>query len=126
MEDASTQELSNITIPDSPEDVPRIDCFGEHWQERIAEAPAKVFDTGIVPCEGEEVMEETPPNGENMRSDSTKELDSDEGTPRHHHSDSISQAEEEGEDREEPAEELTGEPTVGPAKESTVGCLTSG
>ena len=33
MEDASTQELSNITIQDSPEDAPQINCFGEHQQE---------------------------------------------------------------------------------------------
>ena len=56
-------------------------------------------------------MEEAPPDGENMSSDSSEELDSDEGTPRCRHSDSISQAEEEGEDREK----LTGEPAVGPA-----------
>ena len=69
------------------------------------EAPAEVFHTGIVHCKGEGVMEESPPDGENVSSDSSKESDSDEGTPRCHHSDSVSQAEEEGEDEEELAEE---------------------
>ena len=65
-----------------------------------------------------------------MNSDSSKESDSDEGTPRHHHFDSISQAEEEGEGGEElaeeltegPDEELTEGPTEGPSKETTVEC----
>ena len=130
MEDASTQELSNIIIPDTPEDTPQIDCFGKHWQECIVEPSAEVFHTGIVPHKGEEVMEESPPDGDNMSSDSSEESDSDEGTPRHRCSDSISQAEEEGEDgeesaeelAEEPTEELTGEPTEGPAKETAVEC----
>ena len=105
VEDASAWELSNITIPDPPEDAPQIDHFGEHWQEHIAEAHAKAFHIGIVPCKGEEVMEDSPPDGENVSSDSSEESDSDEGTPRHCHSDSVSQAEEEGEDGEELAEE---------------------
>ena len=96
MEDASAQKLSNITIPDSPEDAPQIDCFGEHWQEHIVEAPAEVFHTGIVLHKAEEVMEELLPDGKNMSSDSSEESDSDEGIPRHHCSDSVSQAEEEG------------------------------
>ena len=77
MEDASTQELSNITIPDSPKDVPQIDRFGEHWQECIAEAPAEGFCTGIILHEGEEVMEQALPDGEEMSSDSSEESDSD-------------------------------------------------
>ena len=142
MEDASTQELRNIIIPDSPKDIPQIDSFGEHQQEFIAEAPVKAFHAGIDPCKGEEVMEEVLPDGENMSSDSSEESDSHEGNSRHCCSDSISQAEEEGEDRQEltdepteeltgePAKELTGKPTVGPAKgpakEPAVGCPTSG
>ena len=72
-EDASAQELSNITIPDSPKDAPQIDHFGEHWQEHVAEAPAEAFSAGIVSHEGEEVMEELPPDGENISSDSSEE-----------------------------------------------------
>ena len=141
MEDASAWELSNITIPDSPKDAPRIDHFGECQQEHIAEAPAEAFHTGIIPREGEEVMEELLPDGDNVSSDSSEESGSDEGTPRCCHSDSISQAEE-GEDREElteelaeepleePIEELAGEPTPGPtegpAEETTGGCPTLG
>ena len=133
------------SIPDSPENVPLIDHFGEHQQECIAEAPAEAFHAGINPCEGKEVMEQVPSDGEIMSSDSSEESDSDEGIPRCCHSDSISQAEE-GEDREELAgepakgpakgpteeltEELTGEPAEGPTKglteEPTVGCPTSG
>ena len=142
-EDASAWELSNITVPDSLKDASQIDCFGEHQQEHIVEAPAEVFHAGIVPHKGEEVMEELPPDGENMGSDNSEESDSDEGTPRCHHTDSINQAEE-GEDgeelteesaeelMEEPAEglaeELTGEPTAGPtegpAEETIVEYLT--
>ena len=80
-------------------------------------------------------MEQVPPDGEKVSSDSSEELDSYEGTPWHHpsrccHSDSISQAEEESEDGEEltgePTEELIKELTEGPTKEPTVGCPTSG
>ena len=92
-------------------------------------------------------MEESPPGGDNMSSDSSEESDSDKGTPRHRHSDSVSQVEEEGEEliedpteelaeepteelAEEPTEELAGEPatepTEGPTKETTVECPTLG
>ena len=79
-------------------------------------------------------MEESLPDGENVSSDSSKKLDSGEGTPRCHHSDSISQAEEEGEGGKELAEELTEEaaeeltkgPTECPAKETTEECPTWG
>ena len=78
---------------------------------------------------GEEVMEWAPPNGEKVSSDNSEESDSNEGTPRHCCSDSISQAEE-SEDREEltgePAKELTGEPAEGPTKDPAVGCPASG
>ena len=115
---ASARELSNITIPDSPEDAPRIDCFEGHWQECIAEALTKAFHTGIVPHKGEEVIKELLPDGENVSSDSSEELDSDESTPRHCRSDSVSQAEEESEDGEELTEEA--------AEETTVECPASG
>ena len=102
------------------------------------EVSAEVFCTGIVPHEGKEVMEDLLPDGENVSSDSSEELDSDEGTPRHHCCDSISQAEEEGEDgeelTEEPAEELSEELmeeppeelTEGPTEETAVECPTLG
>ena len=126
MEDASARGLSNTTIPDSPENASQIDCFGEHQQELIAEGPAEAFHAGINPHEGEEVMEMALPDGVNVSSGSSDESDSNEGTLRCCHSDSVSQAEEEGEDREKSTEELTGEPAVGPAEgpieETTVGC----
>ena len=102
-------------------------------------APAEAFHAGIVPHKGEEVMEESLPDGDNMSSDSSEESNSDKGTPRHRCSDSISQVEEEGEEfaeepaeelAEEPTEELTGEPTAepaeGPAEETAVECPASG
>ena len=124
----------SMSIPDSPEDAPQIDHFGQHRQESTTKAPAKAFHAGIVPCNGEEVMEESLPNGENVGSDSSEELDSDEGTPRCHCSDSISQAKEEGEDgeelAEEPAQELAEEPTeelaAGPTEETAVERPTEG
>ena len=83
-------------------------------------------------------MEQVPPDGKNVSSISSEELDSNEGTPRCHHSDSISQAEEESEDREEltgdpakelaveSAEELAVEPTEELTKEPAVECPASG
>ena len=83
-------------------------------------------------------MEEVPPDGENVSSDSSEESNSNEGTQRRRCSDSVCQAEEQGEDREEltgepaeelaeePAEELDGQPTVGPAEETAMGHLTLG
>ena len=115
-EDASTQELSNITIPDSPQDVHQIYYFGEHWQEHIAEAPARCSAQVLE----EEVMEQALPDWENVSSISSEESDSDEGTPRSCCSDSISQTEEESEDREELTAEPAKELTVEPTKELTV------
>ena len=75
-------------------------------------------------------MEESPPDGENVSSDSSVESNSDEGTPRCCRSDSISKVEEEGEDgeelAEEPTEELNGESAAGPAEETAVEWSTSG
>ena len=53
-------------------------------------------------------MKESPPEGENVSSDSSEESDSDMGTPGCHRSDSISWAEE-GKDGQELAEESTEE-----------------
>ena len=73
-------------------------------------------------------MEQVLPDGERVSSDSSEESDSDEGTPSHRSSDSISQAEEE--DRKEltgqPTEELAEKLAEGPTEESTVGCPASG
>ena len=67
----------------------------------------EVFHAGISLHEGEEVMEQVPPDGENMSNISSEESDSDEGTPRHCCSDNISQAEEESKELAvEPSEEL--------------------
>ena len=68
--------------------------------------------------EGEEVMEDSPPEGQNVNSDSSEESDSEVSTPRHHHSDSVSWAEE-GEHGEELTEESAGEFVGEPAEEFT-------
>ena len=52
MSDATAQELNNITVPDSPEDEPQIDHFGEQQQECVAKAPAEMFHAGISLREG--------------------------------------------------------------------------
>ena len=44
VEDASTEELNNITIPASPKDAPQIDHFGEHQQEQVVEAPEQLAE----------------------------------------------------------------------------------
>ena len=59
-EDSFTQELSNITVLNSPKDVPRIDQFGDCWPECTSEAPAKAF---YALCDEEEVMEQGFPEG---------------------------------------------------------------
>ena len=80
-EDASAQKLSNITIPDSPEDMPRIDHFGDHQWEYTAKAPAGLFHAGITLHDEEEVMEQGLSEGERESSDSSEESDPYEGSP---------------------------------------------
>ena len=69
-------------------------------------------------------MEQGSPEGEREDSESSEESDPHEDSPqhcylRHHHLDSISQAEEESEEEltDEPTGELVDEPTMEPAKE---------
>ena len=57
VEDASAQELSNITLPDSPKDIPWMDQFGEHHQEPAPVPPAAALHAGAAHHAEEEVME---------------------------------------------------------------------
>ena len=72
-EDVSAQELSNITIPDPPEDTWRIYYFGERWEGHGAEVPAEAFCTGAALCKEEEVMEQALPDREEVGSESSEE-----------------------------------------------------
>ena len=112
-EDVSAQELSNITIPDPPDDMRKLDHFGECWEGCEAEAPAETFCTGAALCKKEEEMEQALPAREEGDSESSEELE----------------AEGEGSGErpaEEPAERSTEEliersiegPTEEPAKEA--------
>ena len=59
VEEASTQESSNIVIQDPPEDASRMDHFGEHREECSAEAPTDTFHMDAALHE-EESMEQVP------------------------------------------------------------------
>ena len=83
-EEASAQKLSNITILDPLEDMQRIDCFGEGKEGHSVEAPAEAFHASAALCKGEEVMEQAPPDREEVGSKSSEESDPSEGTPWHH------------------------------------------
>ena len=57
MEDSSAQELSNITLLNSPEDIPQMDQFGErHWGPASV-SPAVASHARAAPHDKEEVME---------------------------------------------------------------------
>ena len=111
VEEASTQELSNI-VEDPPgplEDAPRMDCFEECKEGHGAEAPTDTFHLDAALHE-EESMEQAPQSdlGEEG-SKSSKESDSSESTPLHYssrccHPDSVSWADEDGEEGKEQEE----------------------
>ena len=97
-EDASAQELSNITIPDPPEVVWRLDCFGEHLEGHNAEAPAQVFNAGAALCKEKEVIEQALPDREEVGSKGLEESEESEAN---------SESSEEG-----PAKEPAKEPMI--------------
>ena len=63
-EDASAQELSNITLPDSSEDIPQMDQFGKHCQEPMPVPPSVALCAGAAHHAKEEVMEQELLEGE--------------------------------------------------------------
>ena len=109
-EDASTWELSNIMFQDLPEDVQRVDCFGECQERCSVEAPAKAFCTGAALHEEEETMEQAPPDREEVGSESSEESEEEsegsEGGPK--------------EPAKEPTGELMEKLTKKPAEEPVV------
>ena len=113
VEEASSQELSNIVIQDTPENTPRMDHFRQCREQRGAEAPIDTFCMDAALHE-EESMEQAPQSdlGEGG-SESSKESDSSKGTPHHYssrhcHPNSISWADEDQEEGKE-QEEIEGE-----------------
>ena len=141
VEEASTQELSNIVIQDPPEDAPRIDSFRECREKHSAEAPTDTFCMDAALHEEESMEQAAQSDLGDEGSESSKESDSSESTPHHyslrcHHPNSISWADEdqeEGKEQEEteweeqptlpassqgePMEEPMGEPTEEPVEE---------
>ena len=76
MEDSSAWELSNITLPDSPKDIPQMGWFGEHHHRTAPMPPAVPFHAGAALQDEEEVMEQEPPEGEWEGHEHTEEADS--------------------------------------------------
>ena len=64
IEDSSALELSNITLPDSPMDIPQMDQFGEHCQGPAPVPPAVAFHAGAALHDKEEVKLQELPEGE--------------------------------------------------------------
>ena len=75
-EDSSAQELSNITLPDFPEDIPWMDRFGECHQGPATVPPTVAFHAGAALHDEEEVMEQEMLEGERECSEYTGEADS--------------------------------------------------
>ena len=76
MEHSSAQELSNITFPHSPEDIPQMDQFGEHHRGPAPVAPAAASHTRATPHDEHEVMEQEPLEEERECREYTEEVDS--------------------------------------------------
>ena len=81
MEDSSAQELSNITLPDSPKDIPQMDRFGEHCQGPAPVPPTVASHAGAAPHDEEEVMEQELPEQERECGEYTEEVDSPVSSP---------------------------------------------
>ena len=81
VEDSSAWELSNITLPDSPEDIPWMDQFGECCWGPAPVLPAVAFCTGAALRDDEEVMEQEPLEGERECGEYTEESDSPVSSP---------------------------------------------
>ena len=80
-EDSSAQELSDINLPDSPKDIPQMDQFGKHCQGPASVPPAVAFHTRAALHDGEEVMEQEPPEEEREGGEHTEEADSPVSSP---------------------------------------------
>ena len=116
MEDSSAQELSNIMLPDSPEDIPEMDQFGECCLGPVPLPPALAFHTGAALRDKEGVMEQEQLEGEREGCEHTEEADS-LVSSLWNSTDSDRQTEE---DEAELSDEPTGEPADVPTDETTV------
>ena len=117
VEDSSAWELSNITLPDSPKDIPQMDQFGKHCWEHVPVSPAVALHARAALCDEEEVMEQEPLEGERECVEYTEEADSPVSSPQNS-ADSDRQMEEE--DEGELLDKPTGEPADGPMEETAV------
>ena len=75
MEDASARELINITLLDSPKDIPQMDQFGECHQEPAPVPPAVALHARAAHHAEEEVMGQELPEGERKCGEYTEEVD---------------------------------------------------
>ena len=118
-EDASARELSNITIPDPPEDVQHIFSFGEYpevHKEGAPPAPPEAFWVGVSIHEEDLAETEEEPGqivweretSEESNSSNTTQQDS---SPGHHHFGAASWADEGEVSEEELTDELSEELT---------------
>ena len=137
VEDSSAQELSNITLPDSPEDIPWMDQFGEHCWGPLPVSPTVAPHARATPHNEEEVMEQELPEEERECGECTEEVDSpvsslwnstdsdrhtkEQDSPESSLQNSAdSDRQMEKEDEGELSDEPTGEPTNGPMDETAV------
>ena len=120
VEDSSARELSNITLPDSPKDIPQMDQFGECCRGPVSETPAVAFHTGLALHDEEEVMEQKLPEVEREGHEHTVEVESLVSNPQSS-TDSDRQTEEE--DETGLSDESTGKPADGPVDGTAVGLI---
>ena len=76
MEDASAWELSNITLPDSPKDIPQMDQFGELCRGPTLVPPASASHARAAPYDKDEVMQQEPLEEERECCEYMEEVDS--------------------------------------------------
>ena len=136
-EDSSTQELSNISLPDSPNDIPQMDQFGELCMGPAPVPPAAASCAEAALHDKDEVMEQEPLEEERECCECTEEVDSWVSSPRSSTDDDrcIEEAEPlesspqsstdsdrqtKGGGEVELLDKLTGKPTGGPSDETAV------
>ena len=137
MEDSSAQEFCNITLPDSPKEIPQMDQFEECCRGPAPVPPAVASCTRAAPHDEEEVLEQEPLEEERGCGEYTEEVDSPVPSPRNstdsdRHTEEVdspvpslrnsadSNRQTEEEDEGELSDEPTGKPTDGPVDETAV------
>ena len=122
LEDSSAQELSNITLPDSPKDIPWMDQFGEHHWGPVPVPTAVAFHARAALHDEEEVKEQELPEVEREGCEHTEEVDSLVSSPQNSTGNDRQMEEEE---EVELSAEPTGEPADG-SMDGTAGKLIEG